>query len=365
MVPKLTAAQLPPPIYRKVDTTLISPMWPDTTKTGEGDGGAGVQISFKLPTFGGKKVKVTVMKEWEMGLWGGGGIYGGGDIKHKFAPLPSTIEISSGLYCQYNLTSRFSLKGSYYRSAISIHNLWATGLFSGGLSPKAYDINYAQFTPYRWAYELHFYTKMNIAEFESMWHLKDYVLRSNMKGRIIPTLGLSFGVLQFTPYRFTWKSQQANQSYEEYTKWMKKENLYDLRKFGSEGQNFLPGAKPYSMFATSVGTSFSLAYVRAKWSIKGELKAIYTSTDYLDDFGPGLWYGGDYEQMIANQQSVKTGDSKYDELQSSILSAYNPSINNGTYRSTNGLNDWYFQTHMGISYNLSYGKKKQIKDSLK
>ena len=43
MVPKLTAAELPPPIYRKVDTTLISPKWPDTTKTGEGDGGAGVQ----------------------------------------------------------------------------------------------------------------------------------------------------------------------------------------------------------------------------------------------------------------------------------------------------------------------------------
>jgi hypothetical protein len=40
-------------------------------------------------------------------------------------------------------------------------------------------------------------------------------------------------------------------------------------------------------------------------------------------------------------------------------------VNANKPRSTNVLNDWYFQAHMGISYNLSYGKKKQIKDSLK
>lgn len=358
MVPKLTAAELPPPIYRKVDTTLISPEWPDTTKTGEGDGGAGVQISFKLPTFGGKKVKVTVMKEWEMGLWGGGGIYGGGDIKHKFAPLPSTIEISSGLYGQYNLTSRFSLKGSYYRSAISIHNLWATGLFTGGLSPKAIDTGYNEFTPFGNAYSVMFFTKMNVLEMEGMWHLKDYMIKAGKKGRLVPTLGLSLGIFQFTPYRFAYKNQRNDQTYAQYTQWMKENYLFDMRKFGSEGQNFLPGAKPYSQFATSVGTSFSVAYVRAKWSLKGELKAVYTSTDYLDDFGPGLWYGGDFNQMIANQKAVEQGVDDY-LAKVQKISAYNPAINQSTYRSTNGLNDWYFQAHMGISYNLSYGKKNK------
>ena len=105
-----------------------------------------------------------------------------------------------------------------------------------------------------------------------------------------------------------------------------------------------------------MGSSFSVAYVRAKWSFKGELKAIYTSTDYLDDYGPGLWYGGDYQQMRDNQQSVSKDDLRYSS-QVTKLSAYNPAINQSTYRSTNGLNDWYFQAHMGISYNLSYGKK--------
>ena len=360
MVPKLTAAELPPPIYRKVDTTLISPIWPDTTKTGEGDGGAGVQISFKLPTFGGKKVKVTVMKEWEMGLWGGGGIYGGGDIKHKFAPLPSTIEISSGLYGQYNLTSRFSLKGSYYRSAVSIHNLWATGLFTGGLSPKATDTGYREFTPFGNAYSVMFYTKLNVLEMEGLWHLRDYVIKSGRKARLVPTMGLSLGVFQYTPYRFAYKNQRNDQTYAQYTQWMKENYLFDMRKFGSEGQNFLPGAKPYSQFATSVGSSFSVAYVRSKWSFKGELKAIYTSTDYLDDFGPGLWYGGDFNQMVANQKAVEQGVDDY-LAKVQKISAYNPAINQSTYRSTNGLNDWYFQAHMGMSYNLSYGKKsKQI-----
>ena len=364
MVPKLTAAELPPPIYRRVDTTLISPTWPDTTKIGEGDGGAGVQISFKLPTFGGKKVKVTVMKEWEMGLWAGGAMYGGGDIKHKFSPIPSTIEISSGLYGQYNLTSRFSMKGSYYRSAISIHNLWATGLFTGGLSPKAFDNAYNEFTPFGNAYSVMFYTKMNVLEFEGLWHLKDYKIRDGRNSRLVPTLGISLGVLQYTPYRYAYTGQKSKETYEEYVSRMKNENLYDMRKFGSEGQNFLPGAKQYSQFTTSIGTSFSIAYIRKKWSFKGELKAVYTSTDYLDDFGPGLWYGGDYQKMIDNQQSVSQDDPRY-SAQVNKLSSYNPRINTSTYRSTNGLNDWYFQAHMGISYNLSYGKKKQVKESLK
>jgi hypothetical protein len=364
MVPKLTAAELPPPIYRKVDTTLISPIWPDTTKTGEGDGGAGVQISFKLPTFGGKKVKVTVMKEWEMGMWAGGAMYGGGDIKHKFSPIPSTIEISSGLYGQYNLTSRFSMKGSYYRSAISIHNLWATGLFTGGLSPKAFDTAYNEFTPFGNAYSVMFYTKMNVLEFEGLWHLKDYKIRDGRNSRLVPTLGVSLGVLQYTPYRFAYKNMRNDQTYAEYTKFMKENYLFDLRKFGSEGQNFLPGSKPYGQLTTSVGISYSMAYVRERWSFKGEFKGVYAFSDYLDDFGPGLWYGGDFDQMILNQKAVEQGVDDY-LAKVQKISAYNPAINTRTYRSTNGLNDWYFQAHMGISYNLSYGKKKQLKDSLK
>jgi hypothetical protein len=109
----------------------------------------------------------VIAREWK-GTGGGGAMYGGGDIKHKFSPIPSTIEISSGLYGQYNLTSRFSMKGSYYRSAISIHNLWATGLFTGGLSPKAFDTAYNEFTPFGNAYSVMFYTKMNVLEFEGL-----------------------------------------------------------------------------------------------------------------------------------------------------------------------------------------------------
>jgi hypothetical protein len=107
-----------------------------------------------------------------------------------------------------------------------------------------------------------------------------------------------------------------------------------------------------------------MAYVRERWSLKGEFKGVYTFSDYLDDFGPGLWYGGDYDQMILNQKAVEQGTDDY-LAKVNKISAYNSQISQKTIRSTNGLNDWYFQAHMGISYNLSYGKKKQVKESLK
>jgi hypothetical protein len=359
MVPKLTAAELPPPIYRKVDTTLISPMWPDTTKTGEGDGGAGVQISFKLPTFGGKKVKVTVLKEWIFGTWFGGAAYGGGDIKHKFAPLPSTVEISMGLYGQYNLTSRFSLKGSFYNSSVSTHNLFATGLFTGALSPEAEMIDGSTAPVYGNGYSVHFWTKMKTTEIEGVWHLGDLVIPEGRNSKIVPSIGLSLGVFQYDPFRFAYKSQRNKEVYADYRQRMMDDYLFDLRKLGTEGQNFNPLMKPYSKLASSVGMSFSLNYIRRRWSFSGEFKGVYTSTDYLDDFGPGLWYGGDYGKLISTQNVVKTDDPEYSSLMTKL---YNPNqnVNVNRPRSTNGLNDWYFQAHMGISYNLSYGKKSKL-----
>jgi hypothetical protein len=232
------------------------------------------------------------------------------------------------------------------------------------LSPKALDTAYKEFTPFKNAYSVMFYTKMHILEFEGLWHLKDYKIRNGRNSRLVPTLGISLGVLQYTPYRFAYKNMRNDQTYAEYTKFMKENYLLDLRKFGSEGQNFLPGIKPYGQFTTSAGISYSMAYVRERWSLKGEFKGVYTFSDYLDDFGPGLWYGGDYDQMILNQKAVEQGADDY-LAKVQKISAYNSQISQKTFRSTNGLNDWYFQAHMGISYNLSYGKKKQVKESLK
>ncbi len=349
-VPALTAKQLPPPLYRKVDTTLISPKWPDTLNAKD------VTFKIKIPTFG-KKTPITVLKNWELGFWSGGGVYGGGDIKHKFAPLMSTMEISAGAYGQYNINSRFSLKASFYHTSISMHNLYATGLFTGGLSPIAINMNYENFTPFGNAWSVMFVTPMNIVEGEMIWHLKDYAFKAGKKSRFVPSIGLSFGVLNFTPYRYAYKSQRNNETYAQYKDRMNEQYKFDLRKLGSEGQNFLPGKDQYGKVAANVGATFMLSYIRKKWSFKGEIKSVYTTTDYLDDFGPGLWYGGNYQLMRDNQQAVDPNSPEY-LANLNKISAYSPDINPATYRSTNGLNDWYFQMHMGLSYNLEPKKKK-------
>jgi len=106
-----------------------------------------------------------------------------------------------------------------------------------------------------------------------------------------------------------------------------------------------------------VGSSFSLALKLKKWSFKGEMKVAYTSTDYLDDFGPGYWYGGDLEAVRDNIQidGISQGIKNLLTPTDSKLAEY-------SIRSTNGLNDWYYQMHLGVSYDItgfSFKKKKK------
>ena len=310
-----------------------------------------IGIGVNLPMFKSKGEVIKKIRVWEIGMWGGGGIYGGGDIKHKFAPLPSTIEISLGGYGQYNFNSRFSLKGTLYYTEISIHNIWATGLFSGTSPLISYDQNYNEFTLSGNSYPVHFWTRMGIAEVEGMWHLRPYQLAAGKSGKLIPTVGLSLGMLYFNTYRYAYTNQKNGEAYPDYVSRMKNEHLYNLRNLGSEGQNFLPGAKPYSPIAFNIGTSFSTTYLMKRWAIKGEVKAVYTSTDYLDDYGPGLWFGGDYNAMRAAAYDKLPGISESDMNKISNYSLKDKIAPN-TPRSTNGLNDWYFQMHLGASYIL-------------
>jgi hypothetical protein len=154
-------------------------------------------------------------------------------------------------------------------------------------------------------------------------------------------------MLHFTPYRYAYTSQRKRESSADYIDRMKNEHRYNLRKLGSEGQNFLPNAKPYSSIAFNVGSSFSLVYLRKRFAYKGEMKFVYTSTDYIDDFGDGIWYGGDINALRANH---KLGDIYLPDL--TKISSYDSRIAKNAPRSTNGLNDWYFQFHLGLSYIL-------------
>jgi len=311
-----------------------------------------IGYNFKLPTFKSKGEIVNKLNTREIGVWGGGGIYGGGDIKAQYSEIlfPSTIELSIGLYHQLNINTRFSMKISGYYTSISMHNFLAMGSLSGTKPIYSYDsfYNRIKISPNYWP--LQFLTKMGILEFEGLWHLRPYKIDVGKKSKTIPSIGLNVGVMYFTPYRYAWVVDQTNKTRSEWENIMKSEHLWDLRKLGSEGQNFLPGRSPYSTIACNLGATFSLTYLRKRYALKGEMKVVYSSTDYLDDYGPGIWFGGDYNQMIKSAYKV------YDNIPQEDLAAitWYPSGKRkiGPYipRSIDGLNDWYYQLHLGMSY---------------
>jgi hypothetical protein len=317
---------------------------PKTTSVEQSDV---LSVGLNLPMFKKKGEVVRKLRIWEIGVWGGGAIYGGGDIKHKFAPIPANIDVSLGLYGQYNFNSRFSAKLSVYKSTISIHNIYSIGVFTGTKPLVAYNLAYQAFNVAPNSFPIHFTTDMWISELEGLWHLRAYQIKEGKKGKLVPTLGLSLGILHFTPYRYAYTNQKKNEVYSAYVDRMNAEHKYNLRKLGSEGQYFLPNSKPYSTIAFNVGTSFSVTYLRKRFAYKGEIKVAYTSTDYLDDFGPGNWYGGDITALRANH---KLGDIYGPDL--GKISYYDNRVAKNAPRSINGLNDWYFQMHLGASYIL-------------
>jgi hypothetical protein len=338
----------------KIDTSEYNKFLNEKKVVGTGQEQSDViGVSVNLPTFKGKGEVVRKLNTWELGVWGGGAIYGGGDIKAKYGEklFPSTIELSFGLYQQFNLNSRFSMKISGYYSSISIHNLYAIGLFSGTKPLMSYDSSYNEVKVSPNSYPVHFVTKMGILEFEGLWHLRSYKIEEGKKSKIIPSIGLSVGVLYFTPYRYAYTNQRNSETRSAYETRMNTEHLWNLRDLGSEGQNFLPGKSQYSSIAFNVGTSFSLTYLMKRFTFKGEMKVAYSSTDYLDDYGPGMWFGGDYNKM------VQAAYSKYDNISQADMNKISGSSMKGLIganipRSTNGLNDWYYQLHIGMSYML-------------
>ena len=353
-IPKFTANNDKLLELSKIDTAQYNKFLNEKKIDGAGQEQSDViGLNLNLPTFKGKGEVVKKLNTWELGVWGGGAIYGGGDIKAKYGEklFPSTIELSFGLYQQFNLNSRFSMKISGYYSSVSMHNLFAIGLFSGTKPIMSYDSAYNAVKASPNSYPVHFVTKMGILEFEGLWHLRSYKIDEVKKSKIIPSIGLSVGVMYFTPYRYAYSNQGNNESRSDYEARMNSDHLFNLRSLGSEGQNFLPGKSQYSPIAFNVGTSFSLTYLMKRFAVKGEMKVAYTSTDYLDDFGPGLWFGGDYNKMV--ESAYKQFDNITQADMNKITGSSMKSIIGANIpRSTNGLNDWYYQLHLGMSYML-------------
>jgi hypothetical protein len=370
MVPKLTAAELPPPIYRKVDTTLISPMWPDTTKTGSGIGGS-LSLRVSIPT-GGSLNPLDSMKNWEVGQWFGGAIYGGGDIRHKFFPLPSTMEYSYAIYLQRNYR-KLSWSADYNYCKISMHNLWSPSLFSGGKLNDVLSVSGEKIKPFPNSFSLMFVTPMHVLGINGIWHIGKNELINRDKGKWVNSVGVGLGILYFNPYRLPWLSPNGynkktgkyerglldsgirTETYEEWNERILSNRIY-LREVGTEGQNFILGMKKYSPVAAFGSFEYRLSYLRKKWNFKMSMKATISTTDYLDDMGSGTFYGGDREKML----EYAVSNLQYTR---GVLETAFPKLPDdafvGSTKSINGLPDGFFQMHMGVSYYIGYNLKKR------
>ena len=88
-----------------------------------------------------------------------------------------------------------------------------------------------------------------------------------------------------------------------------------------------------------------------KFHLKGDLKFVYTFTDYLDDFSNGKLYGGDYNKW------VETNNGRLDDQinvynTTSELKSYFPEYNVISKRTNDIITDSYLQFHFGIGYDI-------------
>ncbi len=74
-------------------------------------------------------------------------------------------------------------------------------------------------------------------------------------------------------------------------------------------------------------------------------------TDYLDDYGQGFTYGGNYEKWKAANSDIQLPIDKRTGKQITFEKAF-PVYNSSIKRTNNLFPDMYFQNHIGISYDL-------------
>jgi hypothetical protein len=194
-----------------------------------------------------------------------------------------------------------------------------------------------------------FFTRTSSIESNVYYHFRDYNLPEGKKIWIVPSFGLGLGVMNYTPYREVRGLQVGDPAF---LRWKRaKAHYVDLREVGSEGQHILPNGRAYGKWAGLYNASFQLSMHTSKWIYKAELKSNMTTTDYLDDFGRGAWYGGNYswweDALDVSYFDVESGREV--PLTAEQVSDIPSDFNLFTPRATNNLMDGYLQLHIGLS----------------
>ena len=301
-----------------------------------------------------RKGQKLLDETWEWGTWFGTSIYDGRDLKYlqiaNTIPVPTNIEFSEGLYVQKNTHSRFS-----WNMGIHAANL---GYARRSGSPYIVTLPGAQIPSYNPTLDTtvnissaaaNFYTRTSSIESNVLYHLRDYNLPEGKKFWLVPSFGFGLGIMNYTPYR---EVRGLNVGDPRFLSWKRSRTHYvNLREIGSEGQNILPNGRAYGKWAGLYNASFQLSLHTKKWIYKGEIKSNMTTTDYLDDFGRGAWYGGNYEawgeSLDVSYFDVNTGQEV--PLTPQQISRVPEEANLFTPRATNNLVDGYMQFHIGVA----------------
>jgi hypothetical protein len=292
---------------------------------------------------------------WEAGAYAGVSFYDGRDLKYSqiagIIPLPSNIEFSEGLYIQKNSRDRFSWNIAIQNANISYARNGGFPNILGlpnGKSIKSYNpVNDTTISIK--PYASNFFTRMSSLESNVYFHLRDNNIKANEKFRLVPSIGFGAGMMNYTPYR---EISGLRVGTPEFLQWRHRKQVYvDLREVGSEGQHILPNGRAYSKWAGLYNASFQLSLLTKKWTYKAELKSNMTTTDYLDDFGRGAWFGGNYsmwsEALDLSYVDVNTGRDVI--LEPTQITTVPEGINLFTPRATNNYMDGYLQFHFGIA----------------
>ncbi|MFY8021302.1 MAG: hypothetical protein ACOVP1_08900 [Bacteroidia bacterium] len=278
-------------------------------------------------------------KSHELGLWGGLSIFMG-DVKHKFG-IPGCLEWTGGIYVQHNYRRNFSLRGSYYRTNIGMHDPTAPLFLFQSAPVYINDANGSISQLSSW--ETNFKTKIHSLEFQAIWYLgnKTYQSLKQDEGKFITGLSLGVGLMHYTPYRGV-----------VYSKYKDSIVYVEARPLGLEGQNFLPNKSKYGNWAMNISVGFEFNYLYKKWKFKSEIKYTITATDYLDDMGTGYLYGGNYDEWLKSNKDWVGPINKFTGKPVRLEEVFARKNSAGTRRTTDLLPDGYIQIHVGCSYEI-------------
>ena len=292
---------------------------------------------------------------WEWGTWLGFSAYDGRDLKYNkalgFIPKPTNLEWAKGLYVQNNTHTKYSWNLGIQTANLSYMRKQGMGYLGEGASIASFNAaldTTIQLDPYL----SNFYTKTSSVESNVYYHLVPYGYDKDRKWNVVPSLGFGLGVMNYTPKREVTNLELGDAKF---FQWAPKSTYYaDLRDIGTEGQHILPNGRAYSKWAGTYSAAFQLSMHTPKWIYKAEIKSTMTTTDYLDDFGRGAWYGGDYDRwadaLEVGYFNANLGGQV--PLTADQIAPMPVEANLFTPRATNSWMDGFVQIQFGIAKNF-------------